>query len=231
MTARSPIRILLVDDHAVVREGLHAILDSEPDLEVVGQAETAEESIRRVALDEPDLVVMDIQLPDATGVDACREIRSRWPDVTVLMLTSFADDEALHAAILAGAAGYILKRIRPNELIDGIRRAAAGESLLDPDVVELVFRRIRGEAPDDPLLERLTPQELKVLQLIEQGKTNRQIGEDLFLAEKTVKNYVSNMLAKLGMARRSEAAAYAARRRAQAEQRFPAGSWEELHGS
>ncbi len=231
MTAGSPIRILLVDDHAVVREGLHAILDSEPDLEVVGQAETAEESIRRVALDEPDLVVMDIQLPDATGVDACREIRSRWPDVTVLMLTSFADDEALHAAILAGAAGYILKRIRPNELIDGIRRAAAGESLLDPDVVELVFRRIRGEAPDDPLLERLTPQELKVLQLIEQGKTNRQIGEDLFLAEKTVKNYVSNMLAKLGMARRSEAAAYAARRRAQAEQRFPAGSWEELHGS
>lgn len=231
MTARSPIRILLVDDHAVVREGLHAILDSEPDLEVVGQAETAEESIRRVALDEPDLVVMDIQLPDATGVDACREIRSRWPDVTVLMLTSFADDEALHAAILAGAAGYILKRIRPNELIDGIRRAAAGESLLDPDVVELVFRRIRGEAPDDPLLERLTPQELKVLQLIEQGKTNRQIGEDLFLAEKTVKNYVSNMLAKLGMARRSEAAAYAARRRAQAEQRFPAGSWEELRES
>jgi len=231
MTAGSPIRILLVDDHAVVREGLHAILDSEPDLEVVGQAETAEESIRRVALDEPDLVVMDIQLPDATGVDACREIRSRWPDVTVLMLTSFADDEALHAAILAGAAGYILKRIRPNELIDGIRRAAAGESLLDPDVVELVFRRIRGEAPDDPLLERLTPQELKVLQLIEQGKTNRQIGEDLFLAEKTVKNYVSNMLAKLGMARRSEAAAYAARRRAQAEQRFPAGSWEELHES
>ena len=231
MTAGSPIRILLVDDHAVVREGLHAILDSEPDLEVVGQAETAEESIRRVALDEPDLVVMDIQLPDATGVDACREIRSRWPDVTVLMLTSFADDEALHAAILAGAAGYILKRIRPNELIDGIRRAAAGESLLDPDVVDLVFRRIRGEAPDDPLLERLTPQELKVLQLIEQGKTNRQIGEDLFLAEKTVKNYVSNMLAKLGMARRSEAAAYAARRRAQAEQRFPAGSWEELHES
>lgn len=231
MSVGSPIRILLVDDHAVVREGLHAILDSEPDLEVVGQAETAEESIRRVALDEPDLVVMDIQLPDATGVDACREIRSRWPDVTVLMLTSFADDEALHAAILAGAAGYILKRIRPNELIDGIRRAAAGESLLDPDVVELVFRRIRGEAPDDPLLERLTPQELKVLQLIEQGKTNRQIGEDLFLAEKTVKNYVSNMLAKLGMARRSEAAAYAARRRAQAEQRFPAGSWEELHES
>lgn len=231
MSVGSPIRILLVDDHAVVREGLHAILDSEPDLEVVGQAETAEESIRRVALDEPDLVVMDIQLPDATGVDACREIRSRWPDVTVLMLTSFADDEALHAAILAGAAGYILKRIRPNELIDGIRRAAAGESLLDPDVVDLVFRRIRGEAPDDPLLERLTPQELKVLQLIEQGKTNRQIGEDLFLAEKTVKNYVSNMLAKLGMARRSEAAAYAARRRAQAEQRFPAGSWEELHES
>ncbi len=229
MDANSTIRILLVDDHAVVREGLQAILDAEPDLEVVGQAETAEESIRRVAHDQPDLVVMDIQLPDATGVDACREIRSRWPDVTVLMLTSFADDEALHAAILAGAAGYLLKRIRPNELINGIRRAAAGESLLDPDVIDLVFRRIRGEAPGDPLLERLTSQELKVLGLIEQGKTNRQIGADLFLAEKTVKNYVSNMLAKLGMSRRTEAAAYAARRRAETQQRFPAGSWEELH--
>ncbi len=229
MDAGSPIRILLVDDHAVVREGLQAMLDAEPDLEVVGQAETAEESIRRVAHDEPDLVVMDIQLPDTTGVDACREIRSRWPEVTVLMLTSFADDEALHSAILAGAAGYLLKRIRPNELIDGIRRAAAGESLLDPDVVDLVFRRIRGEVPGDPLLERLTPQELKVLQLIEQGKSNREIGEELFLAEKTVKNYVSNMLAKLGMSRRSQAAAYAARRRAQTEQRFPAGSWDELH--
>ncbi len=229
MNTGSPIRILLVDDHAVVREGLQAMLDAEPDFEVVGQAETAEESIRRVGYDEPDLVVMDIQLPDATGVDACREIRSRWPDVTVLMLTSFADDEALHAAILAGAAGYLLKRIRPHELLDGIRRAAAGESLLDADVVDLAFRRIRGEVPGDPLLERLTSQELKVLQLIEQGKTNRQIGDELFLAEKTVKNYVSNMLTKLGMARRSEAAAYAARRRAQTQQRFPAGSWEELH--
>ena len=228
MGAGSPIRILLVDDHAVVREGLQAILDAEPDFKVVGQAETAEESIRRVGYDNPDLVVMDIQLPDATGVDACREIRSRWPDVVVLMLTSFADDEALHAAVLAGAAGFLLKRIRPNELIDGIRRAAAGESLLDPDLVDLAFRRIRGDGHGDPLLEALSPQELKVLGFIEQGKTNRQIAEELFLAEKTVKNYVSNMLTKLGMSRRAEAAAYAARRRAQTEQRFPAGSWEEL---
>ena len=223
----TPTRVLLVDDHAVVREGLQALIDSEPDLIVVGHAETVEESVRRVGLDEPDVVIMDVQLPDGTGVDACRDIRSRFPEVRVVMLTSFADDQALQSAVLAGASGYLLKRIRPQELIDGIRRAAAGESLLDPHLVDLVFRRIRGGVPGDPLLERLTPQELKVLELIEEGKTNREIGEDLYLAEKTVKNYVSNMLTKLGMSRRSEAAAYAAKRRAQAEHHYPAASWEE----
>ena len=223
-------RVLIVDDHAVVREGLRALLGAQDDIEVVGEAGTAEEAVRRVGFDEPDLVVMDVQLPDGTGVDACREIRSRWPEVKVLILTSFADDGALHAAIMAGAAGYVLKRIQSDELIDAIRAAAAGKALLDPELVDSVFRRIRGEVPGDPLLERLSSQELRVLELIEQGLTNRQIAAELHLAEKTVKNYVSNMLAKMGMSRRSEAAAYAARRAASRASSFPPGSWDEAHG-
>lgn len=223
-------RVLIVDDHAVVREGLRALLDSQDDIEVVGEAGTAEDAVRRVGFDEPDLVVMDVQLPDGTGVDACREIRSRWPEVKVLILTSFADDGALHAAIMAGAAGYVLKRIQSNELVDAIRAAASGKALLDPELVDSVFRRIRGEVPGDPLLERLSSQELRVLELIEQGMTNRQIAAELHLAEKTVKNYVSNMLAKMGMSRRSEAAAYAARRAASSASNFPPGSWDEAHG-
>ncbi len=228
--ADRPTRVLVVDDHAVVREGLRALLDAQDDITVVGEAGTAEEAVRRVGFDEPDLVVMDVQLPDGTGVDACREIRSRWPHVKVLILTSFADDGALHAAILAGAAGYVLKRIQSDELIAAIRGAAAGEALLDPALVDAVFRRIRGEVPGDPLLERLSAQELRVLELIEQGMTNRQIAAELHLAEKTVKNYVSNMLAKMGMSRRSEAAAYAARRAANTATQFPPGSWDEAHG-
>lgn len=221
------VRVLLVDDHAVVRQGLKSVLESSPGIEVVGEAETAEESIRRAGFDDPDVVVMDVQLPDGTGVDATREILSAWPQMKVVILTSFADDEALHAAILAGASGYLLKRIRPAELVDGIRRAANGESLLDPELVELVFRRIRGEVPGDPLLDRLSAQELKVLRLIEAGKTNREIADELFLAEKTVKNYVSNMLSKLGMSRRTEAAAYAARQTARGAQAFPPSSWDD----
>ncbi len=228
--ADRPTRVLVVDDHAVVREGLRALLDAQDDITVVGEAGTAEDAVRRVGFDEPDLVVMDVQLPDGTGVDACREIRSRWPHVKVLILTSFADDGALHAAILAGAAGYVLKRIQSDELIAAIRGAAAGEALLDPALVDAVFRRIRGEVPGDPLLERLSAQELRVLELIEQGMTNRQIAAELHLAEKTVKNYVSNMLAKMGMSRRSEAAAYAARRAANTATQFPPGSWDEAHG-
>ncbi len=225
------IRVLLVDDHAVVRQGLQAIIDAQDDMEVVGHAETATESIRRVGYDDPDVVIMDLQLPDGTGVDATREILSQWPHVRVVILTSFADDEALHSAILAGAAGYLLKRIRPDELLTGIRKANDGESLLDPDLVDLVFKRLRGEVPGDPLLDRLSAQELKVLNLIAEGMTNREIAEELFLAEKTVKNYVSNMLAKLGMSRRAEAAAYAARRSGGSSDRFPAGSWDELSGT
>ena len=229
-TATDVTRVLIVDDHAVVREGLRALLGAQPDIAVVGEAGTAEEAVRRVGFDEPDLVVMDVQLPDGTGVDACREIRSRWPEVKVLILTSFADDGALHAAIMAGAAGYVLKRIQSDELIEAIRAAAAGKALLDPELVDSVFRRIRGEVPGDPLLERLSSQELRVLELIEQGLTNRQIAAELHLAEKTVKNYVSNMLAKMGMSRRSEAAAYAARRAASRASSFPPGSWDEAHG-
>lgn len=225
-----PTRVLIVDDHAVVRQGLRTLLDAQEDITVVGEAGTAEEAVRRVGFDEPDLVVMDVQLPDGTGVDACREIRSRWPEIHVLILTSFADDGALHAAIMAGAAGYVLKRIQSDELITAIRSAAAGEALLDPALVDAVFRRIRGEVPGDPLLERLSAQELRVLELIERGMTNRQIADELHLAEKTIKNYVSNMLAKLGMSRRSEAAAYAARRTASAATRFPPSTWEEAHG-
>ncbi len=230
MTERK-IRVLLVDDHEVVRQGLQAIIDAEDDMEVVSEAGTAEESVRRVGFDDPDVVIMDVQLPDGTGVDATRDILSQWPHIRVVILTSFADDEALHSAILAGAAGYLLKRIRPAELIEGIRKAAAGESLLDPELVDMVFRRLRGEVPGDPLLDRLSAQELKVLNLISEGKTNREIAEELYLAEKTVKNYVSNMLGKLGMSRRAEAAAYAARRAGRSGDRFPAGSWDELEPS
>jgi len=225
--SEATIRVVIVDDHAIVRQGLRALLESEDDIEVTGEAGSVEEAIRRVGLDEPDLVLMDLQLPDGTGVDACREILSRWPDTTVLILTSFADDQALYSAIMAGAAGYVLKRIQPDELLDGIRAAASGASLLDPTLVEMVFKRVRGELTGDSLLDRLSGQELKIVDLIEQGYTNRQIASELNLAEKTVKNYVSNLLTKMGMSRRSEVAAYAARRAASSRARFPASSWED----
>jgi len=221
------VRVLIVDDHAIVRQGLRALLEAEDDIHVTGEAGSVQDAIRRVGLDEPDLVLMDLQLPDGTGVDACREILSRWPDTTVLILTSFADDEALYSAIMAGAAGYVLKRIQPDELLGGIRAAASGASLLDPTLVEMVFKRVRGELTGDSLLDRLSGQELKIVDLIEQGLTNRQIASELNLAEKTVKNYVSNLLTKMGMSRRSEVAAYAARRAASTKARFPATTWEE----
>jgi len=224
--SEASVRVVIVDDHAIVRQGLRALLEAEDDIEVTGEAGSVEEAIRRVGLDEPDLVLMDLQLPDGTGVDACREIMSRWPGTTVLILTSFADDEALYSAIMAGAAGYVLKKIQPDELLTGIRAAASGASLLDPALVEMVFKRVRGELTGDSLLDRLSGQELKIVDLIEQGLTNRQIAADLNLAEKTVKNYVSNLLTKMGMSRRSEVAAYAARRAASSKARFPASSWE-----
>jgi two-component system, NarL family, response regulator DevR len=221
------VRVLIVDDHEIVRKGLVTLLGSEDGLEVVGEAGTVEAAIRRVGYDRPEVVVMDVRLPDGTGIEACREIRARWPDVRVLMLTSFADEEALFASIMAGASGYVLKRVDARQLIDSIRRVGAGESLLDPTMTEHVFRRIRGDEPVDPLVARLSPQERKILDLISEGLTNKEIAEELFLAEKTVKNYVSNLLNKLGMTRRTEAAAYSARLAAKREREYPPEQWEE----
>ncbi len=219
------LKIELVDDHEVVRQGLKALLDAEDGISVVGEAGTVAEAIRRVGYDSPDVVVLDVRLPDGSGIEACREIRARWPDIKVLMLTSFADDEALFSSIMAGASGYVLKQIKGSDLIESVRKVGRGESLLDPEMTERVFRRIRGEEPDDPLLARLSNQERKILDLIAEGLTNREIAERMFLAEKTVKNYVSNVLAKLDMSRRSEAAAYAARLEAQRRHRYPPETW------
>lgn len=205
------MRILLVDDHEVVRRGLKALLETEVDLTVVGEAGTVAEALRRTGFDSPDVVVLDVRLPDGSGIEACREILSSFPDVKVLMLTSYADEEALMSAILAGASGYLLKRIDSKVLVDSVRRVGRGESLLDEEMVSKLFDRLRGGKPSDPLLAKLSEQERKILDLIAVGKTNRQIAEEMFLAEKTVKNYVSNLLTKLGMSRRGEAAAYAAR--------------------
>ena len=204
-------RVLLVDDHEVVRRGLAAMLTAHNDIEVVGDAGSADEAVRRVGLDQPDVVVMDVRMPDKSGIEACREILAAFPDVRVLMLTSYADEEALMASIMAGASGYVLKRVKGAELIENIRRVAAGESLLDPDMVERLFDRLRHGTREDPKLAQLTEQERKILDHIADGLTNRQIAEKMFLAEKTVKNYVSTILAKMGMSNRSEAAAYVAR--------------------
>ena len=205
------IRVFLLDDHEVVRRGLRELLESDGDIEVAGEAGTVEEALRRVAAVRPNVAILDIQLPDGSGVEVCRDIRSRHPEVNCLVLTSFSDDEALFSALMAGASGYLLKQIRGNDLLDAVRRVANGESLLDPGVTKQVLDRLRsGTREDDPLGD-LTEQERNVFELIGEGRTNRQIAERLFLAEKTVKNYVSNLLAKLGMERRTEAAAYAAR--------------------
>jgi two-component system, NarL family, response regulator DevR len=204
--------VFLLDDHEVVRLGLHQLLDAEPDIEVVGDAATAAEAVARIPAVRPDVAVLDVRLPDGDGISVCREVRSQMDDPPAcLMLTSFSDDEALFEAIMAGAAGYVLKQVRGNDLVDAVRRIAAGQSLLDPSVTARVLERLRKGTEDDEQLRSLTEQERKLLMLLAEGKTNRQIGEDMFLAEKTVKNYVSNVLAKLGMSRRTEAAVYAAR--------------------
>lgn len=205
------IRIFLLDDHEVVRRGLRGLLEAEGDLEVTGEASTAEEALMRIPATRPDVAVLDVRLPDGSGVEVCREIRDRHPEIQCLMLTSFADDEALFSAIMAGASGYVLKQIRGNDLVDAVRRVAAGESLLDPSVTRQVLERLRAPAQAEDELAGLSPQERRILELIGEGYTNRQIADTIHLAEKTVKNYVSNLLAKLGMARRTEAAAYAAR--------------------
>jgi len=211
-------RVFLLDDHEIVRRGLRELLESEDDFEVVGEAGTAAEALARIPAVQPEVAVLDVRLPDGNGVEVCRDIRSRHPEVACLMLTSYADDEALFDAIMAGAAGYVLKQVRANELVDGIRRVAAGHSLLDPAVTNRVLARLRAAPEEDERFADLTAQERRILELLADGLTNRQIAEQMYLAEKTVKNYVSNVLAKLGMQRRTEAAVYAARlaeRRAQ----------------
>ncbi len=204
-------RLFLLDDHEIVRRGLRELLEGEQDFEIVGEAGTAEEALHRIPPTRPDVALLDVRLPDGDGIEVCREIRSAHPEIRCLMLTSFADDEALFSAIMAGASGYLLKQVRGNDLVDAIRRVALGESLLDPAMTARVLERIRAGSDQEDELSGLTDQERRVLDLIAEGLTNRQIGERMFLAEKTVKNYVSNLLAKLGMSRRSEAAAFAAR--------------------
>jgi two-component system, NarL family, response regulator DevR len=206
-----PLRIFLVDDHEVVRRGVREMLDSEDDFEVVGEAGTVEEALARIHAVSPDVAVLDVRLPDGSGVELCREIRSTHPTIACLMLTSFDDDEALFEAILAGAAGYVLKQVKGNDIVDAIRKVGAGASLLDPALTTRVMDRLRAGAVEDPRLAGLSPQERKILELLADGKSNRQIAAEMFLAEKTVKNYVSNLLAKMGMSRRTEAAVYAAR--------------------
>jgi len=205
------VRVFLLDDHEIVRRGVKDLLEAEADLEVVGEAGTAHEALARIPPTRPDVAVLDVRLPDGDGVQVCREIRSRHPEVQCLMLTSFADDEALFQAIMSGASGYILKQIKGADIVEAVRFVAKGQSLLDPSVTARVLARLRKGSEDDELLARLSPQERNILRLIADGLTNRQIAERVHLAEKTVKNYVSNMLAKLGMERRTQAAVYAAR--------------------
>jgi two-component system, NarL family, response regulator DevR len=201
------IRVFLLDDHELVRRGLRELED---DIEVVGESGSAAEAVRRIPALRPDVAILDARLPDGSGIDVCRDVRSVDPHVRALILTSYDDDSALFAAIMAGASGYVLKDIRGNDLVGGIRRVAAGQSLLDPAVTARVLERVRRGPEVDPRLQALTDQERKILDHIAEGMTNRQIGAEMYLAEKTVKNYVSSLLAKLGMQRRTQAAVFAA---------------------
>jgi two-component system response regulator DevR len=203
-------RIFLLDDHEIVRRGLAELLNGVPDFDVVGEAGTVAEALRRIPAVQPDVAILDGRLPDGSGIEVCRVIREQQPGVRCLILTSYDDDEAIFAAVLAGAAGYVLKQIRGSNLVDAVRQVAAGQSLLDPSVTARVLNRIREGKQEDARLASLNAQERKILLLIAEGLTNRQIGERLFLAEKTVKNNVSSLLAKLGMQRRTQAAVFGA---------------------
>jgi two-component system response regulator DevR len=210
---RSALRLLVVDDHEVVRQGLVALLDRREEFDVVAQAGTVAEAVAAAARFEPDLVVMDVRLPDGSGIEACREIRAARPETRVIMLTSYPDEEAVLSAIIAGASGYLLKQIRGRDLVSALESVGRGESLLDPAVTERVLQRVRaaatGGAADE--LSDLTQQERKILLLVAEGKTNKEIAADVFLSDKTVKNYVSSILSKLNLQRRTQAAAFVAR--------------------
>jgi len=213
VTKPAPLRVMLVDDHEIVRDGIKWMLDTQDDIVVTAQAGSVQEAIDEAARTRPDVVVMDVRLADGSGIEATRQIRADHPETKVLMLTSFADDEALFSSIMAGASGYVLKQVKPGELLRAIRAVGAGDSLLDPGVTTAVLDRLRKgkHLLKDEKLARLSAQEERILTLVADGRTNREIGDELHLAEKTVKNYVSSILSKLEVARRAEAAAYLAR--------------------
>ena len=216
MAANEKLKILIVDDHDIVRKGLAMLVSRQEDLTVVAEAGTVAEAVEKARETVPDVVVMDIRLPDGTGIEACREIRDENSDVKVLMLTSYSDEEAVMGSIMAGASGYLLKEIRSQEIVDAIRRVGSGQSLLDPSVTASVLERVRRGKEED-VLAQLTDQERKILELIADGKTNREIAGQINLSDKTVKNYVSNILGKLEVSRRSQAAAVLAERRGRRE--------------
>ncbi|WP_432179779.1 response regulator [Streptomyces sp. NBC_00063] len=213
-SAETPIRVFLLDDHEVVRRGLHDLLDAEPDIEVVGEASTAEQALTRGTALRPHVAVLDVRLPDSDGISVCRELRSRMPELACLMLTSFDDEEALLDAIMAGAAGYVLKQIKGSDLVSAVRTVASGQSMLDPATTARLIHSLRDpqteKPPEDARLEGLTERERSVLNLIGDGLTNRQIAKELYLSEKTVKNHISRLLSKLGVERRVQAAVIAA---------------------
>ncbi len=212
------IRVFLLDDHEIVRRGVADLLNAESDISIVGEAGSAADALREVEHCNPDVAVLDVRLGDGNGIEVCRDIRSEHPDIACLILTSFADDHALVDASFAGAAGYVLKQIRSNDLVESIRKVAAGSALLDAATVRMAMARLKDS--EEGRVATLTPQEHKIFDLIGEGRSNRQIADELFLAEKTVKNYVSNLLSKLGMSRRTEAAAFAARLEERAKKRY-----------
>jgi DNA-binding NarL/FixJ family response regulator len=215
------IRVFLLDDHELVREGIRTLLETDDDIEVVGDAATAAEALTRIPLARPDVAILDVRLQEGNGIEVCRDVRSSAPEMACLILTSFADDEALYASVMAGAAGFVLKQIKARDLIEDVKKVARGESLMDPRAVARVVERIANPPAGDPALESLSPQERRVLDLIAEGQTNKQIAESMFLAEHTVKNYITGLLRKLNVASRTEAAIYATKIKARQE---PGGS-------
>lgn len=214
------IRVFLVDDHEVVRRGVAALLQVEPDIEIVGEAATVAQALTRIPATLPDVVVLDVRLPDGSGIEVCRQLHEAAHPIRSLLLTSYDDDEAVQAAVLAGAAGYLLKEVAGNRLVEGVRRIAAGQSLLDPAITELVLRRLREPEDLDPRISQLTPREREILVRIAEGMTNREIGAELYIAEKTVKNAITTLLAKLQMQRRTQVAVFVVEHREELHEQY-----------